>query len=132
MLAAIHALTVIATLLICPIRCMGALPTSAGAAEQPRCHCCQHVRQDESSSDQNLPAHSGGCGCTSCLCHGAVRGDDSAGLQQDLILAFAFAPIVEIEKSLSPSCVDVPRIEDSSPPCVQGMALRILYQSFLC
>lgn len=62
----------IACVLLCPMRCMGAMGTPERAdrpqASQERtCSCCSHSEQQPAPSRKSQH-----CGCGSCLCHGAM------------------------------------------------------------
>ena len=74
-------LILIATLLSCPVHCMG-LTLSGSAQVEPRsgCSCCQRqapVRDADSGQNDREPvAPDDDCQCASCLCHGAIHNDD--------------------------------------------------------
>lgn len=65
-------------LLVCPLRCHGGFASEstvaqAGVKAVPVCGCKCCARQRMKSEQPGAPApHEEGCGCGSCLCHGAV------------------------------------------------------------
>ncbi|MCC7425190.1 MAG: hypothetical protein IT428_33385 [Planctomycetaceae bacterium] len=70
------ALTIFA-LLVCPIRCHGGLTSVSTVAQghvkaAPACGCKCCARHRATSEKSGAPSQEDGCGCGSCLCHGAV------------------------------------------------------------
>jgi hypothetical protein len=130
MFRSLHAITVIFALLICPFRCMGAFADASAEDAAPKCSCCHHASENSSSPEQPMEG-SGDCGCASCLCHGAVRGDDGDAQNQSVLyLCFLMIPV---EPMAPESVLDGVSVSiENSPPCVSGRTLRIVQQSFLC
>jgi hypothetical protein len=89
---AVPALLLIVSLLTCPYRCLGSSRVgSAPEEEVSGCPCCQHhTAKKGADSDSNPGGRESStpeddCNCGSCLCYGALRGDD--GSTQDLLQA---------------------------------------------
>lgn len=76
-------LTVITSLVWCPVRCLASsVPSISTATEKPsprKCACCrQHAANVEKPGSQSSTPiqHSDDCDCHDCLCKGAVLGHD--------------------------------------------------------
>jgi hypothetical protein len=69
-------LTVFA-LLACPFNCMGNAAVCDAEDERPtRCSCCHHSPEEGSSDSGRPAAPDDDCGCSNCLCRGAILPDD--------------------------------------------------------
>lgn len=86
-------LTVIASLVWCPIRCLaGATPSVSTDTERPtprKCACCRHrvIDVEKPITKPSTPIQqSGDCDCPDCLCNGAVLG---SGVFVDATVALA-------------------------------------------
>jgi len=133
MFRSLHAITVMLAILICPIRCMGTSVDDATAeapASTSRCSCCHHAGESDSSPGQPGEG-SDDCGCASCLCHGALRGDDGNSQASEMLLS-GFLVLATESFAPQPALSVLPRSVENSPPCPAGMLLRIVQQSFLC
>lgn len=130
MFRSLHAITVILALLICPFRCMGVFADASAEDAASKCSCCHHASQNGSSPDQPGDG-SEDCGCASCLCHGAVRGDDGDVQNQNVL--FICLLMIPVEPVAPESVLDGISVSmENAPPGLSGMRLRIVQQSFLC
>jgi|GEM_PF-5061815 len=133
MFRSLHAITVMLAILICPIRCMGTSVDDATAvttASAFKCGCCHHAGDSDSSPEQPTEG-SDDCGCASCLCHGALRGDDGNSQAPEVLLTSFL--VIATESFAPQSTLSIlPISVENSPPCLGGMLLRIVQQSFLC
>lgn len=99
---AMPTLLLIFALLVCPYHCSASLGLGcAGEEVTSGCRCCQHHKpksdMETDQCSQESPPQSSDCQCGSCLCHGAVRGDE--GSTQDLLastFAMADAPAMVV------------------------------------
>lgn len=125
----------ILALLICPFRCLGAFCAETGAAAESvaTCKCCHHAPVSEGSHSEDSPAPSEPDACDNCLCHGALRGDDSANgswdVQQIVALPVDLLPLVTVSL---PSVVLESAAENAEIPIVSGWMLRIRFESIVC
>jgi hypothetical protein len=129
-----HIVLLIASLLACPVNCMGALECDAPQDTiSAGCACCHDPASALGaplSPDEPLPDDE--CECGNCLCHGAVLSDHNGLLSDGLVVAAIIQPApaqaaaLEFSSSL-PWSAD----GDDSPSGVSGRFLRILHESFL-
>lgn len=83
MLRSLLILTVVASLVWCPVHCLAGVEPSVSTATEksaPRkCSCCRHRTDaaETASPKSSAPTErSGDCDCSNCLCEGAVLGSD--------------------------------------------------------
>ena len=109
MLRGLLTLTVVASLVCCPLRCLAGVELSVSTATEktaPRkCSCCRHRAADTetASSKSSSPVErSGDCDCANCLCEGAVLGSN---VPVDAFVAIAPLNVVAtdaLEVSIAP------------------------------
>ncbi len=125
---AIIALILTLDVLICPFACNGSIAV-AGCGDA----CCP-PQSDSSQPNAPQPAdHDCDGSCGSCLCGGAVTGDETLDDTQVVThAAFELSlPEILVGQSNNPTA-DWPTHDHSdSPPARTGAALRALFQSFL-
>ena len=128
-------------LLTCPVRCaLGAVGASGSPSQATvRCSCCKAAAdagQQEVSSEEDPQPAEDDCGCTDCLCQGAISEAAShRDLAEDLTAsatADLLSPALLLDQ-LGPS--GAPRtVGGDQPPaswCWSGRQTRIAHQSFL-
>ena len=133
MVATLHTLLLIYSLLACPLCCMGstcgdyaaeAMETGAG------CCCCAHCQQSpaEPTDRDEEPSRSNVCSCANCPCHGAVLSDDEVFVQTlDGFTDAATAVISEIPVN---RIAVFERLSGATPPS-SGKLLCISKQALL-
>lgn len=135
----LHIILTIGALLVCPFRCSGMLTTDASmskgglkAASGCRCCRCSQRRASEENSDRVPSRHSNDCGCSNCLCHGAVTTTkvslpiaDLCEFWVDASIACEEAATIELAASL--------RLDEGISPSAwpDGRTLRHALQSLL-
>lgn len=128
-------LSLITAMLICPYRCLGSVGSCAQEEPAASCCCCSH--QDPASDstgepeprdeESSVPAED--CQCGSCLCRGAVRGDDDlsadevlqASQESSVFSMPVTVAVVKHEFGKADRCAGV--------SSVRGRALRLVIQS---
>ena len=130
MVATLHILVLVCSLVVCPLRCMG-LDCAAEATETGasccRCEHCQRTSTEPTDHDDE-PRPAKDCSCGSCLCHGAVLSDDEVIVQPlDSFTAVATVVIPEVHVNLT-ALVQQP--SESRPPS-SGKVLCISKQALL-
>jgi len=133
MLRGLLILTVIASLVWCPIRCLAsAAPSVSDATEKstPRkCACCRYRAADAETpaSKSSPPAQqSDDCNCPDCLCKGAVLGSE---VPVDVAVSIAPLNVVATDAL---DFYDVPRFDADLfdvpiPSARSGSDLVVLY-----
>lgn len=122
------------SLLMCPLKCSGALAGEGSPqVKNTGCSCCsrQLPAEDSVPSDDSSPVQHN-CGCTSCLCQGAVVEGQSVTL--DLDVAGEFFLDVDLLAVTSRQISSLAIFDWSSEPLAAlpaGQHVRILHQSFL-
>ncbi len=125
------ALVLILDVLVCPFACRGAI--SVGNSAEVADPCCP-PKQTGSDGQSPLPADNGrDASCGSCLCGGAVRGEQSQSNYDSAQVHSidAWLPPLTVESVTSPAFAGSPGQFDHSPRVVSGAALRALLQSLL-
>lgn len=131
----IFSLLVIFALLICPFRCMGAFCAGEESAEGmvATCKCCHHASSTEADQQENDPAPDEPGACDSCLCHGALRGEDSGNTDLDLQqIACLPVDLLPLSARSLPFEFLESAAENADLPIIFGWMLRIRFESIVC
>lgn len=133
MLRGLLILTVVASLVWCPVRCLASVASSVSSVtEKPaarKCACCRHRAADAetAASKPSTPIQqSGDCDCPDCLCKGAVLGSN---VPVDVAVAITPLNIVATE-ALGFSdvpCLDADLFDVPIPSARSGSDLVVLY-----
>lgn len=108
----------------------GGEDTSVG---QKSCSCCSHHcgTSEEPDSDE-APAPDEDCGCSLCLCHGAVNSVDDISI--NVLLDHAWVTPILYERPDFTASVEAihPNLADEKPlPTLSGVTARIAYCSIV-
>ena len=128
-------ISLVFSLLACPLNCMGALEFADDAprAQGATCGCCHHQSDDSSPQAPHAPTEE--CPCPTCLCNGAVTIGDDVLVDFDRVagsLTSTHFVAVDYDES-SRACTMTP-LESYQPQrnsLPAGSAARIVNQSFL-
>lgn len=125
---AVPTLLLIIALLVCPFHCSDSLGLGCASDDVTSgCRCCHHNKpKTDVGTDQCgqvPPAPGDDCQCGSCLCHGAVRGDE--GSTQNL-LSSTFALADAQAMFVLPVVINLPGKWTVRPPIPASPAGRTL------
>ena len=123
-------LLLIASLLACPLRCQAHEVASSAGSGTAGCACCGDRQTVPDAPASNAPVE--GCGCSDCLCHGAVLGGGTDILAALLLYLAAAVSVAVDDLGLQPavlgSATDALRYVGMH---ATGRAVRIAHRSLL-
>lgn len=136
-----HILLTTASLLVCPLNCLGHAAGNSDGAEPKQaqgCRCCQHATQSTTAAsgpaqgDDSPSAPNDDCGCGNCLCRGAILTEDD--LPVDAAAGALFpAPTDELAVGILAAEIGLFSAADSPPSDFKssGRQIRLVLESLL-
>lgn len=136
MFAKACAALLIVGLLLCPYRCMGGIGAAcADGGARPECSCCQHCHPTAVTGTQHgerpeSPRPADDCGCSTCLCKGAVLSQKALLADLDACCWWATdaQPASDVASTVGDSLVRFAG-DDMHSIALSGRALRLVIES---